>query len=165
MSGGSTPTPTFYAVSNAYNAFGEQTQKTYPNGDTDTFTWTGGFMTGNNGETYTRDARGNVLTRTDRNTNTWTMTYDDLDRILTMEDPTGSRTLLTWTGPLLTQVESGRTASGPGRVNVMTYDAAGRLTRIQRQTSTGLVTRPPSAPRSAAPRPARPPAWPTAARR
>jgi RHS repeat-associated protein len=140
VSGGGTPTPTFFDIDYAYDATGQITQVTYPNGDTDTYAYTNGLATGMNGDTFTRDARGNILTRTDRNGNTWTYTYDALNRILTAEDPTGASTLATYTGLLMTQLEVGKTAGAPGRVHLMTYDAAGRLARLQRQRGPGPVT-------------------------
>lgn len=140
VSGGGTPTPTFLAITNTYNSLGQLTLAAFPNGDTETYGYTNGYLTSSNGETLTRDARGNLLTRIDRNSNTWTYTYDDLDRLLTTEDPTGSRMHMTWTGSLLTQMEVGRTATASGKIYVMTYDAEGRLTRMQRQAPAGLVT-------------------------
>ncbi|HET8946941.1 MAG TPA: DUF6531 domain-containing protein, partial [Candidatus Polarisedimenticolia bacterium] len=140
VSGGNTPTPTFFTIGYSYDSFGNRLLATYPNGDTDTFSYTNGVLTGLNGETLTRDGRGNLLTRVDRNSNTWIYTYDDLDRVLTVHDPAGADTILTYTGPVLTQMEVGKTASTAGRIHVMTYDAAGRVLTVKRQTPGGLVT-------------------------
>ena len=140
IAGGGTPTPTYETIVNVYNADGSLTQSTYPNGDTETFGYTNGYMSNNNGEAYTRDARGNVLTRTDRNLNVWTYTYDDLDRVLTTQDPAGSRNFLTWSGGVVSQMEVGHLGAASGRFYQMTNDAEGRLLRIDKQTTAGLVT-------------------------
>jgi RHS repeat-associated protein len=140
ISGGNTPTPTFFTVNYTADSFGARTLATYPNGDTDSYSYTNGVMTGVNGETTQRDPRGNMTARIDRNNNAWHYTYDDLDRVLTAEDPSGAMTILTYTGPLLTQIEVGKTATAPGRIYVMTYDAAGRVLQTKRQTPAGLVT-------------------------
>ncbi len=141
VSGGATPTPTFHTVDHDYNPFGQLSGTTYSNGNTDTLAYTNGYLTTVGGQTLTRDPRGNILTRRDGNSNTWTYTYDALDRMLTAEDPALAKSLFTWGQEgTLDQMEIGRTAAAPGRITVNTYDTAGRPIKAERQTSTGLVT-------------------------
>jgi RHS repeat-associated protein len=47
-------------------------------------------------EQFTYDGRGNMLTRVDRNNNTWTYTYNDRGQVLTVTNPTGGVTTYTY---------------------------------------------------------------------
>jgi RHS repeat-associated protein len=139
VSGGGTPTPTFYTLVYVYDGDGRLQTTTYPNSDQDTNTWVNGYQTGLNGETYTRDARGNPLTRTDRNGKIWTYVYDALDRVIDAQDPAGAHTLMTYTGLSLTRVEGGKVGAAAGTVTNITRDAYGRATRIDRETPSGTI--------------------------
>lgn len=140
LANGGTPTPTFFTTTYQYNAHGQLTRTTYPNGDFETSAYTNGFLTNRNGEVLTADTRGNFLTRLDRGSNLWTFTYDDLDRVLTSEDPTGNMNVMTYTGANVTQMEMGKTSGAAGRIHLMTYDVLGGLTLLQKQTGSGPIT-------------------------
>ena len=137
ISGGNTPTPTFFVTDYGYNAFGQLTTTTYPGGDVETIGYTNSYVTNMNGETMTRDARGNLLTRTDRNNETWTYVYDDFDRAVTVTDAEGAITRLTWNRLDMVQTEIGATGSTAGQINTFEYDDAGRLTAIRQQLPGG----------------------------
>src|SRR5207249_3521291 len=139
VSGGGTPTPTFFTLTYLYDSYGQLTTTTYPNTNTDTSSYTNGYLVGLNGDTLTRDAHGNPLTRTDRNGKIWTYIYDAQDRLLESQDPTGARTLMTYTGLSLTRVEAGKVGAAAGTVLNITRDANGRAIRVDRETPSGSV--------------------------
>ena len=50
----------------------------------------------NTNERFTYDGKGNMLTRIDRNNNTWTYTYNDRGQVLTVKNPKGGVTTYTY---------------------------------------------------------------------
>jgi RHS repeat-associated protein len=79
-------------------------------------------------EQFTRDSRGNALTRIDAEGKTWSTTYDPLGRSLTETNPDGGVVTNTYNsdGTLAS------TADSDGVAETYTYDAFGRLWRIVR---------------------------------
>lgn len=79
-------------------------------------------------ESYTYDARGNLLTRTDRAGKKWTFTYNDRGQVLTAANPTGGVDTFTYdaAGNLASSKDSATGAT------TYAYDAQNRVTTITR---------------------------------
>ncbi len=110
---------TYSARTNNSVAFYDVSQVTYPDGTV---------------ESFTRDANGNVLTRTDRAGKVWTFTYNTRGQVLTARNPTSGTATFTYDagGNLAT-----RTDSDTGLVT-FAYDQFSRLTNIIHPDSTTM---------------------------
>ena len=115
---------------NEYDDNGHLSKITAPNGDERDFAYTNGLLTNENGVVYSYDLWGNRSQVTDRRGNTTTYVYDTGNRLLEVENPLNEKTVYTYTGWNLTQVEYGKVGQDPGRVVSFGYDSGNRLHEI-----------------------------------
>lgn len=86
---------------------------------------------------YTYDSLRRMLTSTDALGRTTSYEYDAADHQTKVTNPLGEQTVLTYDGDLLAQVETGRTATLPGRIARFSYDADGHRTEERRVLDDG----------------------------
>jgi RHS repeat-associated protein len=94
---------------------------------------------GNTGDqvTYTYNALGNRETETDALGRVTTYHYDAAAQVTEKINPLQQRTLFTYSGDRVVEVETGRTAAGPGRIVRYEYDPAGHRTKEKRVAADG----------------------------
>ncbi|HUN24039.1 MAG TPA: amidase domain-containing protein, partial [Anaerolineales bacterium] len=74
------------------NGAGETLSNTYQKVDDYNYKWQSQTDELNNSESFTRDGKGNILTRTDKRGKTWTYSYDANDNLTAEVDPYGVKT-------------------------------------------------------------------------
>ena len=79
---------------------------------------------------YEYNAQGNQTAVIDARGNRTQYSYDSLGRLIKVTNALGEETIYTYTGANLTQIEEGKTLSGPGQITRFEYDALNRRTAI-----------------------------------
>ena len=89
-------------------------------------------------KTYGYDANGNVNAITDGKGNVTQMSYDDQRRVIKVTNALNQETHYRYTGKLLTEIESGRTAAdGEGQITQRVYTAEGWLQTVRQKKDDG----------------------------
>ncbi len=135
-------TPEYLTTTSSHNAYGQLTEITATNGETDTLTYTDGFLTGQNGFSLTRssDGRGNIVQITDSAGNYTTFTYDSFDRLLQQTNTLGESSIITWQGWNAVGFEAGKTTSLQGVKMQVAYDSYDRIVSRSIQQGAGAVS-------------------------
>jgi len=139
----------FQTTAYSYNANGRLQLTTYPDGSAQESVYTVDKLTATrwkNGATvlsslqrsYGYDANGNVNAITDGNGNVTQMNYDDQRRVIKVTNALGQETHYRYTGKLLTEIETGRTAAdGEGQITQRAYTAEGWLQTVKQKKDDG----------------------------
>jgi RHS repeat-associated protein len=88
--------------------------------------------------TYTYDALGNRETETDALSRVTAYHHDALGHLTEKTDPLQQRTNFAYSGDRLVEIQTGRTATAPGRIVRYEYDSAGRRTKEKRVAADGV---------------------------
>jgi len=81
---------------------------------------------------YNYDEIGNIIFISDANEHNTQLRYDGLNRLKRMVNAKGEKTIYTWEGPNLVQIENGRVGSQNGQITRIEYDELNRRAKISR---------------------------------
>jgi RHS repeat-associated protein len=123
-----------------YDDDGRLQKMIYPNDDDRDIEFTNGYLTNADGVQFINDDRGNPEYVTDRKGYITHYKYDSLDRLREITNPRNEKTIITYTGKNLTQIEYGKKGEAPGHFIYYNYDTQDRLESIERQSENGNVT-------------------------